>query len=109
MPVKRVERTKDKIVRAYWAQAFFENGQILFPDKSLVRDYSTWQALLDELLLFPQAEHDDLFDGLQTMMEGALSVRSNAGEGYALAVGSMRDDLEDDWDMPDRDWDDLYM
>jgi len=25
---------------------------------------------LDELLLFPQAEHDDLFDGLQTMVEG---------------------------------------
>jgi predicted phage terminase large subunit-like protein len=109
MPVKRVERKIDKVARAYWTQAFFENGQILFPDKSLVRDYSTWQALLDELLLFPQAEHDDLFDGLQTMMEGALSVRSESGEGYACAVGSMRDDVDDYWDMPDRDWDDLYV
>ena len=31
-----------------------------------------WQALTDELILFPQAEHDDLFDALQTMVEGAL-------------------------------------
>ncbi len=26
---------------------------------------------MDELVLFPQGEHDDLFDGLQTMVEGA--------------------------------------
>jgi len=32
-----------------------------------------WQALMDELVLFPQGEHDDLFDGLQTMLEGATS------------------------------------
>jgi predicted phage terminase large subunit-like protein len=73
MPVCRIERTKDKIARAYWLQAFFENGQILLPAKHLVGDYALWQALLDELLLFPQAEHDDLFDGLQTMVEGSLT------------------------------------
>jgi len=73
MPIHRVERTKDKIARAYWLQAFFENGQILFPAKNIIGDYSIWQALLDELLLFPQGEHDDLFDGLQTLVEGALS------------------------------------
>jgi len=71
MPVKRVERTKDKIARAYWLQAYFENKQILFPAKHLASDYSIWQAFLDELLLFPQGEHDDLFDGLQTMVEGS--------------------------------------
>ncbi|GJM43726.1 MAG: hypothetical protein DHS20C21_05680 [Gemmatimonadota bacterium] len=31
------------------------------------------QALTDELILFPQAEHDDLFDALQTIVEGAMS------------------------------------
>jgi predicted phage terminase large subunit-like protein len=72
MPVKRLERTTDKVARAYWLQAFVENGQILLPSKSLVRDYSPWQALIEELILFPQAEHDDLFDGLQTMLEGAM-------------------------------------
>jgi len=77
MPVRRLERTKDKVARAYWLQAFFENGQILFPAKHLAGDYTLWQALLDELLLFPQAEHDDLFDGLQTMVEGCLQRSCN--------------------------------
>ena len=76
MPVHRMERTKDKVARAYWLQAFFENSQVLFPAKNLVADYSIWQALSDELLLFPQGEHDDLFDGLQTMIEGSLLVES---------------------------------
>ena len=35
--------------------------------------------------------HYDLFDGLQTMMERAMSM-SSYHEGYAMAVGSMRDD-----------------
>jgi predicted phage terminase large subunit-like protein len=83
MPVGRLERTTDKVARAYWLQAFFENGQILIPEKSLARDYATWQALLDELLLFPQAEHDDLFDGLQTMMEGAMKPRRAPWIGWA--------------------------
>jgi predicted phage terminase large subunit-like protein len=96
MPVKRLDRTTDKVARAYWLQAFLENGQILMPDKSIARNYDTWQALLDELLLFPQTEHDDLFDGLQTMVEGAMSMPSYT-DGYpvAIAVGSMRDDWED--------------
>ena len=76
MPVRRVNRTTDKVARAYWLQAFFENGQILFPEKSMASSYEDWQALIDELLLFPQSEHDDLFDGLQTMVEGAMKYGS---------------------------------
>ena len=72
MPVRRLERTKDKVSRAYWLQAFFENGQILFPATHLQRNRDVWQALTDELILFPNADHDDLFDGLQTAMEGAI-------------------------------------
>jgi predicted phage terminase large subunit-like protein len=75
MPVERVKRTKDKISRAYWLQAFFENGQILFPARQLQSDEDVWQALADELVLFPQAEHDDLFDALQTAVEGSLEPR----------------------------------
>ena len=97
MPVKRIERTTDKIARAHWLQGFLENGQILFPDKSLVSDYTVWQALLDELLLFPQAEHDDLFDGLQTMMEGALKYGKYYESGAAFA-GSSRPAAF--WDNP---------
>ena len=35
-----------------------------------------WQALYDELILFPNAEHDDLFDALETMVEGAMVPRA---------------------------------
>jgi len=73
MPVTRLKRTTDKIARAYWLQPFFENAQILTPAKYVVGDYTLWQALMDELVLFPQGEHDDLFDGLQTMVEGATT------------------------------------
>jgi len=73
MPVTRLKRTTDKVARAYWLQPFFENAQILMPAKHVVCDYTLWQALMDELVLFPQGEHDDLFDGLQTMVEGATS------------------------------------
>ncbi len=98
MPVERIERTKDKVARAYWLQAFFENGQVLFPDKSIVGDYSIWQALQDELLLFPQAEHDDLFDGLQTMMEGVLQYHSCRYGGSVVGRSSLPTDFFDDLD-----------
>jgi len=75
MPVKRVERRKDKVSRAYWLQPFFENGQILLPAPHLQRNRKDWQALEEELILFPDAEHDDLFDALQTMVEGGMQPR----------------------------------
>jgi predicted phage terminase large subunit-like protein len=79
MPVRRVERTKDKVSRAYWLQPFFENGQVLFPARELQAREEDWQALKDELLLFPSGEHDDLFDGLQTMAEGAMGESGGMG------------------------------
>jgi len=63
------------VARAYWLQPFLENEQILLPAKRLVPDWEPWQALIDELLLFPEGEHDDLFDGLQSMVEGAMEER----------------------------------
>ena len=78
--------------KACWLRAILENGPILFPAKH-VGDYSIWQALLDELLLFPQGEHDDLFDGLQTMVEGALSL--DYGPMMTFATGN---------DKPDNSW-----
>ena len=94
------QRKTDKVARACWLQAFFENGQVLFPEKSLVGDYSTWQAMLDELLLFPQAEHDDLVDGLQTMMEGSMSFVSYGGCSAAFARSILPDDFFEDLGPP---------
>ena len=105
MPVERVDRTTDKIARAYWLQAFLENGQILFPDKSLVSDYETWQAMLDELLLFPQAEHDDLFDGLQTMVEGSTRFQAYGGGDVVIRGSILPDEFFEDLD--ERPWDDI--
>ena len=72
----------------------------LFPDKSMIPDYSTWQALLDELPLFPHAEHDDLFDALQTLMEGAVKYGGYMG---GSAASSRTDRREHDWDLFDFD------
>jgi predicted phage terminase large subunit-like protein len=82
MPVRRIQRSTDKIARAYWLQAFFENRQVLLPAKYLVGTNTDWQALMDELLLFPEGEHDDFVDGLQTMVEGAI----NYGCGLRVAA-----------------------
>ncbi len=47
---------------------------------------------------FPQAEHDDLFDGLQTMMEGVIQFASYSG-GCSVAGKSLfpADYFDDFW------------
>ena len=63
-----------------------------------VTGVDTSQALIDELLLFPQAEHDDLFDGLQTMIEGAMGLRSWGTGGAVVAKSMMPDEFFEDLD-----------
>ncbi|MGQ0723262.1 MAG: phage terminase large subunit family protein [Candidatus Eiseniibacteriota bacterium] len=79
MSVKRLKRTKDKVSRAYDLQGYFENGQILFPAPHLQLDREAYTALQDELILFPNADHDDLIDGLQTAVEGAFDRSGECG------------------------------
>lgn len=84
MPVERLQRTTDKVTRGYWLQSYLENGEILFPARELTRDWEPWEALIEELLLFPDGEHDDLFDALQAMMEGAVKGRRRGGFAFGV-------------------------
>jgi len=53
---------KDKVTRAWKLSALFEDGRIIF-----VKGQET---LVNELLSFPGADHDDLFDGLDLAISG---------------------------------------
>jgi len=65
--VRQVMTHKDKVTRAMKLSGLFENGQIIFL-KGL-------DALVNELLAFPGAEHDDLFDALD------LAISTGKGSG----------------------------
>jgi predicted phage terminase large subunit-like protein len=69
LPVKSVVRHQDKIIRAYRLQAQFENGKILFPERGA-------EKLIEELLLFPEAQHDDLFDALECAVSMAQTINT---------------------------------
>ena len=66
MPVVAVNRRVDKVARAYAIQGHFESGRIRFPSGGRLND------LQAELLVFPEGEHDDLFDALEMAIEQAL-------------------------------------
>jgi predicted phage terminase large subunit-like protein len=56
LPIKQLTTQKDKVSRAQRRSALFENGKI--------RIRKDMNILIDELCLFPDAAHDDLFDAL---------------------------------------------
>jgi predicted phage terminase large subunit-like protein len=92
MRIKRLKRTKDKVSRAYDLQGYLENGQILFPAPHLQLNRDAYTALQDELVLFPNADHDDLFDGLQTAVEGAFDRSGEMGVWFPTPAYEEEDD-----------------
>ena len=68
LPVRQVFPHKDKVTRAWRLSALFENGKVLFG--------SGQDALWEELLAFPDGEHDDLFDAFECAVSLAQT-RSN--------------------------------
>lgn len=68
LPVKPVFPHKDKVTRAWRLSALFENGKVFLGRGQ--------ELLKDELLAFPDGDHDDLFDALE--MAVSLARRSFA-------------------------------
>lgn len=56
LPVVNIQTSKDKVTRAMRRSALFENGKVWFR--------IGMDDLEECLLLFPEVDHDDLFDGL---------------------------------------------
>jgi len=79
LPVRSVKTIRDKISRAYQLQAKFENAEILFPRHPVHpvdpptdgQDRQDASDLIQELILFPEADHDDLFDALELAVSQA--------------------------------------
>lgn len=66
LPVKELKRDKDKVSRACILQARMEGGGVFLPE------FAPWlKDLEEELLAFPNGEHDDQVD---TMSDGAAIV-----------------------------------
>ena len=66
--------TKDKTARARAVTPYFESGRVFFPASAM------WlEALEDELVMFPEAGHDDQVDAL---VYGVLRLMGNSGAAY---------------------------
>jgi len=65
LPVRRVRQKRDKLTRAVCLSPQFENGKI-FLKRSMAE-------LIGELLLFPRARHDDLFDALELAVNESIN------------------------------------
>lgn len=76
LPIMNINTSKDKVTRAMRRSAIFENGKVFF---RLGMD-----DLEECLLLFPEVDHDDLFDG----MDFAMTV---ADSGNAVRVLERKD------------------
>jgi predicted phage terminase large subunit-like protein len=55
LPIHKIKTVKDKVSRAMRRSALFENEKVYF--RKNMKDFE------EQLLLFPDVEHDDLFDG----------------------------------------------
>jgi len=65
LPVKELVTTKDKVTRAQIRSAIFESGKV-FIRRSM-------HEFIDEIVLFPDAKHDDQFDAFDFACEVAIS------------------------------------
>lgn len=73
LPIQAIKTSTDKVTRATRRSSLFEQGKVYFRDDM--------QEFEEMLLLFPEVEHDDIFDGF----EFAVTVSDKRG---SVRVGS---------------------
>lgn len=69
IPIQRLTRTKDKVVRASEAQPMVEQGRLRLRCRADGRIEPTQEPIRDEMVAFPAAEHDDTVDAVVDLLE----------------------------------------
>lgn len=64
LPIKEVNRTKDKVTRILSGFVHFENGKVLLPDKK-----SELENFINEYVYFPHGKHDDMLDSMELALQ----------------------------------------
>lgn len=69
IPILRLARTKDKVVRASEAQPMVEQGRLRLRCRADGRLEPSQEPIRDEMVAFPAAEHDDTVDAVVDLLE----------------------------------------
>lgn len=64
LPIKEVNRTKDKVTRISAGFVHFENGKVLLPETQPELD-----NFINEYIYFPQGKHDDMLDSIELALQ----------------------------------------
>ena len=89
LPIKKVNRTKDKITRIVSGFVQFENGKVLLPEK-----HPKLKNFKNEYTYFPHGKHDDMLDSMELVLQ--LTKEPTYNMSPDLIVGN--DMYEDDYE-----------
>jgi predicted phage terminase large subunit-like protein len=64
LPIKEVNRTKDKVTRISSGFVHFENGKVLLPEK-----HPELENFINEYIYFPHGKHDDMLDSMELVLQ----------------------------------------
>lgn len=93
VPVRRLQRTKDKVTRASEAQPMVEQGRLRLRCRADGRLESTQEPVRDEMLAFPLSDHDDTVDAVIDLLEYARSRQYIHQPGSVRTVKNTRPEL----------------
>ena len=77
VPVRPVVTLTDKVTRARTLSGKFENGNVFFPRQGA-------QEFIDQMIAFPDCEHDDMFDAFEIAVSGAFKSRKKSRRDFGV-------------------------